>query len=153
MDLLKYFICFFIFQSFNIIATFEDQHIHRELKASIEAIKLSCGEVCNQKSIDVNGPFFIQPLKKSVDCENLFKESNIDKKSVFNNPPMRIPKWLVPYYAYNGLVSISNIYRDDKNKNFDYAFFWSQDVLTFLNDKYLNKTLKGKVSQYLLSEM
>ena len=51
--------------------------------------------------------------KKKVNCEPLFNNPNIDNPSKFEEPPQRIPKWLIPEYNYGGKVPISHQYRDD----------------------------------------
>ena len=87
-----------------------NKEIYENLKKSLQSIKKSCGEICDQ-SIKGEPNDYFQQIKKKVDCTALFNNPDIDNVSQFENPPMRIPKWLVPEYNYGGRVPITNFYR------------------------------------------
>ena len=126
-----------------------NKEIYENLKKSLKAIKESCGEICDQTITGKPGEYF-DHIKKNVDCQAIFSDSDVDRVSEFEFPPHRIPKWLLPEYNYGGKVQVSNYYRDDtkvdERKNV-VTNRWTQKVIDWIEETYHNNTLKGIVTQ------
>ena len=115
------FICFYLVK--NCMSAKEK---YANLKRTIESIKKSCGDVCNQFLRGKKGEFF-EEIHKNVECHALFNNSDFDKLSEFESPLMKIPKWLIPEYTYGDRVKIKYNYMDDsegKPHNLD----WSKNI-------------------------
>lgn len=75
------------------------------MKRTISSIKKSCGQVCDQSITGKPGKFFDE-IRKDVNCQALFNNSDFDKLSEFETPLMKIPKWLLPEYSYGDRVKV-----------------------------------------------
>ena len=56
-----------------------NKEIYTNLKKSLESIKKSCGDICDQTIKGEPGPYF-DHIKKSVNCEALFSNPEIGKE-------------------------------------------------------------------------
>ena len=119
-----------------------NKEIYANLKKSLESIKKSCGDICDQTIKGQPGPFF-DHIKKSVNCEALFSNPEIDILSDFPHPPKRIPKWLLSDYNYGGRVEVTRNYLDETGYNSDMTSFWPKDMLTKMGEMIKNDTFKG----------
>ena len=81
------------------------RQVYANLKKTIESVKKSCGEICDQNIKGKPGKYFDQ-IKKNVDCEALFSNPDIDDPSQLQKPPYQIPYWLLKDYSYDGKVRI-----------------------------------------------
>ena len=63
---------------------------YSNLKRTISSIKKSCGQVCDQSITGKPGKFFDE-IRKDVNCQALFNNSDFDKLSEFETPLMKIP--------------------------------------------------------------
>ena len=98
------------------VISLDNKQIYQNLRTKVASIKESCGQICDQTIEGISGKYF-EFIKKNVDCPAIFNNPDIDKISEFKDPPMKIPKWLVPDFTYGGKVSISSHYRDDSIRN------------------------------------
>ena len=119
-----------------------NKEIYANLKKSLESIKNSCGEICDQTIKGKPGAFF-DHIKKNVDCEALFRNPDIDISSDFPHPPQRIPKWLLPDYNYGGRVEVAKNYIDEIAHSSDVFQNWPKDVLTKMREMIKNDTFSG----------
>ena len=118
---------------------------YENLKISVAAIKEDCGELCDLTS-NKNVKFgeIFDELKKSVNCEALFRNPNIDGPSQFKEPPKRIPKWLVPEYTYGGQVPIGlNYYSENLALEPNIYMHWRNEVLEPMEKKIQDGTYAG----------
>ena len=118
---------------------------YENLKISVAAIKEDCGELCDLTSNkNVKPGEIFDELKKSVNCEALFRNSNIDGPSQFKEPPKRIPKWLVPEYNYGGRVPIGlNYYSENLALEPNIYMHWRNEDLELMEKKILDGTYAG----------
>ena len=92
---------------------------HLKLKESVQAIQKACGELCNtylghlivfkrghQKHFDY--------LSKTVNCSALWGNSAIDETSHSCASPMKIPKYLLDNFTYNGQIQILPSYYNEQ---------------------------------------
>ena len=119
-----------------------NKEIYANLKKSLQSIKNSCGEICDQTIEGKPGAFF-DHIKKNVDCEALFRNADIDISSDFPHPPQRIPKWLLPDYNYGGRVEVAKNYIDEIAHNSDVFQNWPKDILTKMREMIKNDTFSG----------
>ena len=102
--------------------------VYANLLTKIELIKTICGELCDtdairHKPIRVNDDFHYIPLKKKVDCLNIWNNS-IDAVSEFKAPIQKIPKYLKRYFTHDDMVDLKYSYYDEKNfPTLFWAFF------------------------------
>lgn len=106
------------------------QETHSEIKASIESIRRSCGDVCNTTMTGTPGkhhPF----IAKKIDCQELFSNPDIDAPGNFDwtnfplafkqNPdikgkvPDHLPAYLVKEFSYNRKVKLIYSYKDESH--------------------------------------
>ena len=118
-----------------------NKEIYANLKKSLESIKNSCGEICDQTIKGKPGAFF-DHIKKNVDCEALFRNPDIDISSDFPHPPQRIPKWLMPDYAYGGRVEVAKNYIDETHST-NLLQNWPKEPLTKMREMIKNDTFSG----------
>ena len=122
-----------------------NKEIYENLKISVAAIKEDCGELCDLTSNkNVKPGEIFDELKKSVNCEALFRNPNIDGPSQFKEPPKRIPKWLVPEYTYGGQVPIGlNYYSENLALEPNIYMHWRNEVLEPMEKKIQDGTYAG----------
>ena len=112
---ITYILCWFpIIILFKVNGNLKNKEKYENLKKSLLSIKDSCGNVCDQIHFDHNNNTeYFNRIEKKIDCDALFRNSDIDASSEFQYPPQKIPKWLLSEYNYGGRVPISYYYRDD----------------------------------------
>ena len=88
------------------------REIYDKLKITIESIRKSCGQVCDTSKTGTPGKYF-NKIEKTIDCDALFANPDIDAPGDFHDAPRKPPKWLAPEYTYGGQVPIQYSYRDD----------------------------------------
>ena len=142
MKNLKIFVLFFLQVHSLEKNKLTNKEIYANLKRSLKSIKKSCGDICDQTVNGEPGPYF-DHIKKNVNCEALFRNPEIDILSDFQHPPKRIPKWLLPYYTYEGRVEVKQYYRDESEYNAKMKLFWPKDKLTEIGEMIKNDTYKG----------
>ena len=118
-----------------------NEMVYTNLWTKIELIKTICGQLCDtdttkHKSIRVYDDFHYIPLKKEVDCLNIWNDS-IDAVSEFKKPIQKIPKYLKRYFTHDDMVDLKYSYYDEKNYptlSWNESFVeWCKDViLSFL---------------------
>ena len=69
------------------------REIYSNLKRRLKSVKESCGQVCDTNIEGENGKYY-KSIKKKIDCDALFSNSDIDAESEFYQPPRKIPKYL-----------------------------------------------------------
>lgn len=105
-----------------------NQDAYAKLKKTMEIVKGFCGQVCDTTLKGQPGKYFDE-LKKDINCPVLFKTAELDYNSDFKEPPMRIPKWLLNEFTYQGRVEVDyREYFDDTSGaidryNFSKAFY------------------------------
>ena len=107
-------ICAFLFliigDNYIVSEKIPNKEAYENLRSTIASVKKACGDVCNTSQKGIPGKYFNQ-ITKNVDCAALFQnDAEIDAPSQFQEPPMRIPKWLAEDYSYGGSVPIRNTF-------------------------------------------
>ena len=122
---------------------------YENLKNTIADMKADCGEICDLTSNNYAKPGEIfDELKKSVNCTALFKNSNIDGPSQFQEPPKRIPKWLVGEFTYGGQVPVTlSYYSENLALTSNIYMHWKNEVLESMVKKIRDGTYTG-ISKY-----
>ena len=93
-------------------------------------------------------------LQKKVNCEPLFNNPDIDNPSDFEEPPHRIPKWLLPEYNYGGKVPISNYYRKDSTGiKGNIYLYWAKEKLDVVEQAIKNNTFIGPYGQQIVLDI
>ena len=93
-------------------------------------------------------------LQKKVNCEPLFNNPDIDNPSDFEEPPHRIPKWLLPEYNYGGKVPISNYYRKDSTGIEENTYvYWAKEKLDVMEQAIKNNTFIGPYGQQIVLDI
>ena len=92
---------------------------YENLRAKIESIKAICGDLCDTNSsryeaVKENDSFHYRPLKKEVNCKNIWSES-LDGVSEFEEPIQKLPIYLKNYFSHDGMVDLEYAYYDEKN--------------------------------------
>ena len=117
---------------------------YANLKKTVESIKKSCGEVCDQTMTGKKGEFFDE-IHKKIECKSLFNNPDFDKLSEFETPPKKIPKWLIPEYTYGDRVKVVYDYYDD-SKGQPHNLDWSEKMYKIIQDMYDTETFTGSLS-------
>ena len=121
---------------------------YENLKITLNSIKESCGDVCNQRSDGQPFNKYFDLVEKEINCMALFTNPDIDASSEFEFPPTEIPKWLLADYNYGGKVQVFYDYRDDtkraKIKNGQIKHLqWTKNFTGLLQQEIQTKKLKG----------
>ena len=69
------------------------REIYSNLKRRLKSLKESCEQVCDTDIEGDDGKYY-KSIKKQIDCDALFSNSDIDAESEFQQPPRKIPKYL-----------------------------------------------------------
>ncbi len=100
--------------------------VYANLKKSIESIRKSCGEICDQTLAGEKGEYF-DYIKKNVDCKELFANPEIDTPGAFHDAPRRPPKWLVEDYTYGGRAEMKYWLLDERHGE-NMLDKWSKEI-------------------------
>ncbi len=100
--------------------------VYTNLKTSIESIRKSCGEICNQTLTGKSGEYF-DYIKKDVNCKELFANPEIDTPGAFHDAPRRPPKWLVEYFTYGGRAEMKYWHLDERHGE-NMLDKWSKEI-------------------------
>lgn len=120
-----------------------NKEAYNALKTTIASVKKSCGEICDTTIVGKPGKYFDE-VTKNVDCPALFSNSDLDRPSVFEEPPMRIPKWLLDDYSYHGKVDMFNDFRDDSEPKESIHFYnFSTWMVNTINDRLEKEIFTG----------
>ena len=127
---------------------------YENLKITLNSIKESCGDVCNQRSDGQPFNQYFDLVEKEINCMALFTNPDIDASSEFEYPPSEIPKWLMADYNYGGNVPISYYYRDDtkriKIKNGQIKHLqWTKNFTDLLENEIQMLKFKGMEVAYI----
>ena len=114
---LLFFATIWLYYYCEYVICLDNKQLYQNLRKNIASIKESCGQICDQTIKGTSKGKYFEFIQKNVDCPAIFKNTDIDKVSEFKDPPMKIPKWLVPDFTYGGKVPISSHYRDDSIRN------------------------------------
>ena len=110
------------------------KEVYANLKKSIESVRKSCGQVCDTSVTGTPGKYY-DVIEKTVDCDALFSNPDIDAPGEFCDAPKKPPKWLAPEYTYGDRVPFKYWYIDDTDGINMYTN-WSMDLLTYLTERY-----------------
>ena len=104
--------------------------LYQYLRTKIESIKTICGELCDTntskyKPIRNGDSFHYIPLKKEINCKNIWNDS-LDAVSSFKEPLQKLPKYLTKYFSHNRMVDLTYAYYDEKNYP---TLFWNESFV------------------------
>ena len=88
-----------------------NKEIYANLKKSLESIKNSCGEICDQTIKGKPGAFF-DHIKKNVNCEALFTNPDIDASSDFPHSIHGFP--MIFCFLTRLILSVFHVYKPGK---------------------------------------
>ena len=116
-----------------------NEMVYTNLWTKIELIKTICGQLCDtdttkHKPIRGNDDFLYIPLKKEVDCLNVWNDS-IDAVSDFKQPIQKIPKYLKKYFTHDNMVDLKYSYYDEKNYP---TLSWNESFVKWCKDNILS---------------
>lgn len=111
------------------------------LKAAIESMRHSCGELCDTARTGRPSKYF-NFVDATVDCEQIFANEHVDRPSEFRSPPQRIPKYLRNDFTYNGSATLENNFLDDSGGQ-THLLIWEKFIFDIIDEQFDKKVLTG----------
>ena len=95
---------------------------YKDIENKIHAIKKQCGSLCeinssNYEPISEDSRFYYVPIKKDVNCKDLWNSSIFDETTKFKEAIQKLPVYLKQYFSFNNMVDIKPHYFDEKKTN------------------------------------
>ena len=90
---------------------------YQNLKRNVISLKQQCGDLCEMKNFTVvkriSSENFYDHIEKNINCEGIWNDTMFEELAKFEYPPQRLPKYLQPFFTYDGLVDIEANYYDN----------------------------------------